>query len=95
MFVLSGGSLLVEQAGDNLQVVFDPMIDFLEQGFFFFEGGLDALIGLFVRGDIFTVQVYGINGRDRMISPRKDAILCGNFNPPATLSILQTGSYQV
>ena len=46
--------LEIEQPGDDLQVVFDAVVDFLEQDVFFRQGFADAALGFHAFGDVLV-----------------------------------------
>ena len=50
--VLDVRGLQLEEAGDDLEVVFDAMVDFLEEDFLFLEGGFDADLGFLLLGHV-------------------------------------------
>ena len=59
--ILDGVGLQVQQAGNDLQVVLDPMVNLLDQDFFFLQRGLEVLFDTFALGD---VPRNGRNARD-------------------------------
>src|SRR2546425_7504415 len=50
--VVGGGRLQIEQAANDLQVVFDSMMDFFEHDLLFLERGVDSLLGLLALSDV-------------------------------------------
>ena len=52
--VCMGFGLKVQQARDNLKVVFHPMVDFLQQYLFFFKRSFDLLFRLLTPGNIIS-----------------------------------------
>jgi hypothetical protein len=49
-------SLHLQEALNDLEVVFDPMVDFPQQYFFFMKSRLDLLLVLKVFGDVMKSQ---------------------------------------
>lgn len=60
-----------QEAGDNLQVVFDPMMQFFEQDIFFAEGAGELVLGLDLFGELgldLLIEVGLLDGDRDLVS---------------------------